>query len=703
MGCKASKEATTGAVVEGNGITRPSSSPAAKTSSPVSKASSQSSPASNKSNSSGIVKKQESAKHRSSRNVKAAKTVKAPPTAKMLQMLLQARASSGNTAGVWPQIIQMCDRDPLCVSYRDPMTNSTPLHIACSMVDYDDQAKDETSLYSVASGIRALIKGAPEFLSSRDSMGNIPLHYVLDPAVPPGSNSQRRFHIRAAVLRFLVSADYDAAFDYLSRNDVKYMADDDLGICNPLYYALYSIPDDFQSPAPTVGYISVVNEANQHMVSVSNMSDGDKPLALLYRRFTRQFDLSEKFFAGDNSRPEVVEHRRKYKIAASNTWKIIELLLRPESGEEYRIVHRAIQVDCPPDLLRYIVETNAEELTKVDEAGNLPLHYAAKSKPHARSTRESFPAFHTKYVVDELLYKFPEGAAIPDSEGRFPLTLAVDTGKQWVRGGVKSIYDAYPEALKQINMDSHPSLQKALSYVEEDTATAIDDAKNGVVKDELHDAIMLVQKPTVDVSEVVSAMWAHEEDPGVQMMGCIAISRLAAKASDMGVRKIALSAVAAVVNAMKAHPNEPAVQEKACNSLKLMATADGKREVSFVASGAIAAIVGAMQAHVGDPVVQQEACGALADIVFVGGADRATIVASVSGFTAIVNALAAHPGVKMVQKEGCRALQAITEYPYANLPELPRSQTEPLLQNAKEQFPADCAESADILMSRLSG
>ncbi len=46
------------------------------------------------------------------------------------------------------------------------------------------------------------------------------------------------------------------------------------------------------------------------MVSVGNASDGDKPLALLYRRFTRQFGLAEKFFSGDNPRPEVVEHHR---------------------------------------------------------------------------------------------------------------------------------------------------------------------------------------------------------------------------------------------------------------------------------------------------------------------------------------------------------------------------------------------------------
>jgi len=712
MGCRASKEATTGAVVAANHRHHPAAaaaavaSPASKAS-PVSKSSSTSkkSSPSSKSSSSGVIKKRESAKSRptSVMTRKTSNARRAPSNSKLLQMLLKVRASGGNATGVWPQAIQMLERDPLSASYEDPKTKSTPLHLACSMVDYDDGADGDTSsIYSVVSGIRALIQAGPDTLAKEDSMGKIPLHYVFDPAVPPGIDTERRWGVRAAVLRLIVSADYETSSDYMSRNDIKYAGDDDLGSCTPLYYALYSIPDDFRSPGRTVEYISVVHEANPHLVSVSNMSDGDKPLALLYRRFTRQFDLSEKFFAGDNSRSEVVDHRRKYKIAAGNTWKIIELLLRPESGSNFRIVHRAIQVDCPPDLLRYIVETNAQELTKLDERGNLPLHYAAKSKPHARDKRESFPAFHTKYVVDELLYKFPEGAGIPDSEGKFPLTLAVDTGKQWIGGGVKSMYDAYPEALQQIDMGSHPSLKKALSYNEEDPTSALQEGSSGVVKDELHDAIMLVQKPDVDVSEVVSAMWAHEEDAGVQMMGCIAISRMAAKANDMEVMRIALSAVPAVVNAMKAHPNEPAVQEKACNSLKKMATGDGKREVSFVASGAIAAIVGAMQAHVGDPVVQEEACGALADIVFVGGADRATIVASVSGFTAIVNALAAHPDAKMVQKEGCRALQAVTEYPHANLPELPRSQTEPLLQNAKEQFPAECTESAGILLSRLS-
>jgi hypothetical protein len=133
-----------------------------------------------------------------------------------------------------------------------------------------------------------------------------------------------------------------------------------------------------------------------------------------------------------------------------------------------------------------------------------------------------------------------------------------------------------------------------------------------------------------------------------------------------------------------------------------MASSDGKREVSFVASGAVAAIVGAMQAHVSDAGVQEEACCALARITQAGGADRATIVASVSGLTAIVNAIAAHPNKAGVQQQGCRALRELTEYPHANLPDLPRSQTGPLLEAAKRNFPAETAEDVDMLLSRLS-
>ena len=627
--------------------------------------------------------------------------------------------------------LDLCRDDANVAAYQNPTTLSTPLHMAIRLLD-SDTGKTET-LYQV---IRTLLKMNREALSKKDSGGNIPLHYAIAPsthfhptdvnqhgqetAPPVPVEKLHHWKSRAVILGHIIEADLATSRQYLSQNDIEYESGDSTGACSPLYRVLQTIPDDFDHVGPTVEYVAVIQMAYPKMAGVGNSSDGDKPLSLLYRRFTRQFDISEKFFAGDNSRPEVVNHRRIYKAAAGNTWRIIELLLRPDNQDaQWGIVHRAVQVETPPDLLRYIVETNAQDLTRVDKEGNLPLHHAAKSKPPPRLVRneadgtstedkhKQFPAFYTKYVVDELLYKFPEGASMPDSDGNFSLTLAIQSGKQWIGGGIKSLYDAYPDALNQIDLQEHQTLKRALSMDERENTQNGNSPKSpedtdGIIKDEHHDAIMLVQQPNVDISEVVTSMWAHEEDAGVQMLGCVAIGRMAEKTkTDEDILRISLSAVAAVVNAMKAHPNEMIVQEKACKALKHLAKADGQREVSMVASGAVAAIVGAMQAHVGDPGVQEEACGAVASIVAQGGADRATVVASVSGVTAIINAIAAHPSVAGVQKYGCDALRALTEYSNANLPALPKAQTEPLLTAAKQQFP-ECSEAAEIVLSRMS-
>jgi hypothetical protein len=77
-------------------------------------------------------------------------------------------------------------------------------------------------------------------------------------------------------------------------------------------------------------------------------------------------------------------------------------------------------------------------------------------------------------------------------------------------------------------------------------------------------------------------------------------------------------------------------------------------------------------------------------------------VVSVSGVTAILNAIAAHASSRTVQRSGLQSLKGLTEYPHVNLPELPETQTEPLLLAAKELFPDDCAKLVDILLSRMS-
>lgn len=103
-----------------------------------------------------------------------------------------------------------------------------------------------------------------------------------------------------------------------------------------------------------------------------------------------------------------------------------------------------------------------------------------------------------------------------------------------------------------------------------------------------------------------------------------------------------------------------------------------------------------------DAIVQREACSALRDIVKFGGPDRATVIASVSGFTALQNSLGAHPNNVHVQREACLTLEALTAIQSANLPDLPGIQTAPLLNAARERFPDECKEVAEIVLSRLS-
>ncbi len=588
-----------------------------------------------------------------------------------LMTLLQ---QSMNDELVWARVIKICEKSPVAVKYQDPETLDSPLHLACRLISTVPPSGDRFDATPL-DAIKVMVRHSAD-VSIVNTSGFIPLHDAIRPVVNT-VDILTSIHYQAEVANFLIASDYEASIDYLSRNDVCFSANDDA--CTPLYHVISNLPDDFStSLRPTTSLASTLHFPNPSMASKKNASNYDKPLALLYRRFSRQFDLSEKFFPGDNSRQEVLEHRQKYKVAAMNTWKIILSLLDPiadkkKSVSDFFMVHAAVRTECPPDLLRYIIETRPEEVRQVNDQGRLPLHIAANAAPDAAES-----CYHYKFVIDELLYSYPDGAASKDGKGKLPLQYAVESGKNWIGGGVKSIHDVYPDAISRVKMDEHPSIKRALSFstnfAEENDTVSGDSEKNenGVVKEEHYDAIMMVQKPDADLGDIVSAMWANEEDGGVQMLGCIAITSLAKASvnSTKKIRTIAMSAVNTIVNAMKNHPNEPAVQEKGCAALNILAAADNYHEISFAASGAIGCVVSAMQAHVSDEIVQKEGSSTLRNILKHGGAERATVIASVSGFTALQNAMGAHPNNERVQREAALALELLSSFPDANLPDM---------------------------------
>lgn len=647
---------------------------------------------------------------------------------------------------IWAKVIKICEKHPNSADYQHPQSGDTPLHLACrllALIPYDDP--HQNLHMAPLDAIRMFIRCSADIASRTNQKGYIALHEAICP--PSSTTYHAHAHASSAaiqhhtqIINLLIAADYESSLDYLQRTDVIHNKHDGAG--TPLYHAVASLPDDFSTPpGSTIQFISAIHFPCPMMVSAKNDSNHDKPLALLYRRFSRQFDQSEKFFPGDNSRREVLDHRNRYKTAAMNSWKIILALLDPlldkrKAVSDFYMVHAAVRIDCPPDLLRYIIETRPEEVRQTNEVGRLPLHVAADAKimqmqsnSHSHSSRDtststvnSASRYHYKFVIDELLYSYPDGAASVDADNMLPLQLAVNSGKTWIGGGTKSLYDVYPDAMARVPVEEFPTIKSALSFStnyagereeghgqgqgqgQTSSGTGDDAGLNGIIKEEHYDAIMMVQKRDADLGDVISAMWANEEDGGVQMLGCAAIADMAKKIkkNDPRLRSMALTAVTTVVNAMKNHPNEPAVQEKACGALRLLAPADNYREVSFAASGAAASIVGAMQAHVSDAIVQREACSALRDIVKYGGPDRATVIASVSGFTALQNSLGAHPNNVHVQREACLTLEALTAIQSANLPDLPGIQTAPLLEAARERFPDACKEVAEIVLSRLS-
>jgi len=133
--------------------------------------------------------------------------------------------------------------------------------------------------------------------------------------------------------------------------------------------------------------------------------------------------------------------------------------------QRQRLLHTPLgnPKNAPPDLIQYILQTRPNEVSQKDEQGNLPLHIAAATTPfHSPSSSSSSPKhnhknnnteagdYYSKSVIEKLLSAYPHGAACVDRDGKLPLQLGIESGKHWSRGGVKSLYGVFPEAMTNV-------------------------------------------------------------------------------------------------------------------------------------------------------------------------------------------------------------------------------------------------------------
>ena len=152
----------------------------------------------------------------------------------------------------------------------------------------------------------------------------------------------------------------------------------------------------------------------------------------------------------------------------------------PELHNRLPIHMAAASPDARRSLIERLVELHPRGVSQADHVGKLPLHLACENgKRWDKGVRAIYDAFPGAIglreanargwmpltmaaacpnagadLIDELAELHPEAASEVDSDGRVALHWACATGKSW-QGGLKSIFDANPDALLATDSNGH--------------------------------------------------------------------------------------------------------------------------------------------------------------------------------------------------------------------------------------------------------
>jgi ankyrin repeat protein len=124
-----------------------------------------------------------------------------------------------------------------------------------------------------------------------------------------------------------------------------------------------------------------------------------------------------------------------------------------------------------------VVRNHPRAASHADNARCLPLHYIAMNAQiwdaqveavynahRAAAQARAGPEMHNRLalhmaaanecaqgsLISKLVALHPRGASIQDRQGKLPLHLACEIGKEWNEGGLEDLYEAFPEALQQV-------------------------------------------------------------------------------------------------------------------------------------------------------------------------------------------------------------------------------------------------------------
>jgi len=157
---------------------------------------------------------------------------------------------------------------------------------------------------------------------------------------------------------------------------------------------------------------------------------------------------------------------------------------------------------------------------------------------------------------------------------------------------------------------------------------------------------------------VVDAMTIHKEDVSVQVAGCEALGKIAAKSDDNKKTIVSAGGIGMVVSAMTAYPWDKNMQIMGLIVLCRLAFIDGII-TEMTSAGAITVVVAVMVAHMDNKQFQEEGCRMLYKLL--ENTTDYTAIVSAGGINVIISAMNAHMGSEDVEFLGCNALLELAQ------------------------------------------
>jgi hypothetical protein len=123
------------------------------------------------------------------------------------------------------------------------------------------------------------------------------------------------------------------------------------------------------------------------------------------------------------------------------------------NGKVWRIMHASAGIDFfPPNLLRLLTAAFPDDMTEEDEDGNLPIHVAAMGNFYPSTSTEEYSGDFVANsgtaasTIAILLEVNPSSARCRNRQGKSPLQLAIESGRDW-EDGIGALADAFLAAI----------------------------------------------------------------------------------------------------------------------------------------------------------------------------------------------------------------------------------------------------------------